>query len=219
MLHKRGYGITQEEQDLLWNDYETEYFGKKQEFIKYIHVNSGGPLVRDALSQVYRKVDNPNEVLMVRFMDVKGTSKISNDDIKNIIQLNIGPDFTNYISNKILLIVAADLSPAAKATVKEAKVIADIEVIHEKYLLIDPTAHILDSKYIKLSLEERASFYRDNKLNPSKIPQFLVDDPIVTAHGWLPGDLIRVFRRNTFTNGLAENSIMYRVVTTNSIKK
>jgi len=82
------------------------------------------------------------------------------------------------------------------------------EIFTKDDMMIDLISNILQPKYIKLTDEEKKTFYEDFNVLNSQIPILLYTDKVRKYFNYNIGDIIKIIRNNPI-NGV---SISYRIV-------
>lgn len=112
--------------------------------------------------------------------------------------------------NHLIIITKHKLGADAKKWIFKLRISLRIEVFLFGEIAKNPTKHFLVPKHEKASLEEQEEVKQ--KLSGYNIPEMSVEDPIAKWLGFLPGDLIRIYRVNLGTPMLVNRILSYRVV-------
>lgn len=178
---------------------------------------------REVLDNLYQKEDGT--LLLVHYAESPAkTGKVSRLGVEPI-----GEFIKMATDNGVqwaILISEQDISSEA------AKNLQKISAIHfqhffDEELMYNPTKHYLVPKHEVLSPEETSDFLKRNNLKLSQLPIIkFIDpigkplekdkekkiDPIVKYYGFLPGQIVRIYRENFITETLVDSYITYRLV-------
>jgi|DewCreStandDraft_4_1066084.scaffolds.fasta_scaffold02813_3 DNA-directed RNA polymerase I, II, and III subunit RPABC1 len=236
MIRDRGYDIS-EEKHLLEPDYDenkflSEYNRLLEETNKRIReendritgkraLKQPELTFRDLLSRIY--MNSEGSKLLVKYAEPPSPS-----DKSKHLNVEYIDRFTELAMKEgvtwAILISEQDLSTTAGKRLEEYPTI-HFQHFFEDELRFNPTKHYLVPRHELLSPQEAQAFLRENKLVPTKLPHLkyvppfsrtgerkAFIDPIVKYYGFLPGQIVRIYRENFITETPVDKIVTYRYV-------
>lgn len=196
MVQDRGYDISQEELDLLTNDYDF--------FMDYLKLKTNGTPTRTSLSQVYSSKEGKR--LVVDFLEKSVDSKqISTGVTKATIE-----QAKAVGAKELIIIIEIQLSPTAKEDLFFSGL--NYQTFYDSDLTYNPTKHVDSSRHELLSPEAKEEKLKELKADVGKLLIIKLSDPIVKYYNWPVGGIVRVLREDYAVSILAPKSVNYRVI-------
>jgi DNA-directed RNA polymerase subunit H (RpoH/RPB5) len=178
---------------------------------------------RQMLDNVYSKDDGTTLLVHYAESPTRGAkpSKLGVEPIAEFIRMA-----TNYGVKWAILISEQDISSEAARNLQDIKIIY-FQHFFDDELMYNPTKHYMVPRHEALTEDEAREFLRENHLKPSQLPilkyvdplarptekdRDKVTDPIVKYYGFLPGQIIRIYRENFITETLVDSYVIYRHV-------
>ena len=201
LVRDRGYIIPPVEQQIL--------NGTLEEFDTYLQVlRAEYPNFTDRirLRQFYV---NPVGKTMAVFL-IERTSA-NQKQIPSELIAGVVSQAIQYLFSEMLIIINRQLSPPGNVILKTLtstrwQVFFDSDLTYNPTLSVDVPQHEL------LSAEVLNAKLTEWKIDISKLLIYESTDPIVKYYGWLPGNVVRVIRKDNSVNTLSGESINYRVI-------
>lgn len=106
--------------------------------------------------------------------------KIKNEHVNYIVYL-----LQEYELSHII-IAYDNIAPQAFEILRTHSVY-EIELFYYKFLLYDPTIHVLTPPHTRIKIEDIGKSFK-----PCELPKILTTDPIVRFYGWKVGDIIEI---------------------------
>jgi DNA-directed RNA polymerase subunit H (RpoH/RPB5) len=205
MVRDRGYEISPEEEPILHMNLNS--------FVDYINrlaIANQRPATRGLLSRSYTaKLPSGTTKSMLVYYGGKThpqQKQVSADVVREFIGL-----VQRYGINEAILIVDAPLSSTGD-TELNALTLTKWQVFFDSELTHNPTLHVDNNLHELIPPEETAAKLQELKADLSKLIISRTTDPTIKYYGWVPGNLIRVYRDDRTISILCPKSVNYRVV-------
>lgn len=159
---------------------------------------------RDDLNCVY--TNSTSKIYVYYASRTSGKKLISKDMIKEFI--------SNYYIldvNTAIIISNSKLSSSAQALLIQTNL--DYQFFMEDEFYINPTQHLYTPLHVKASESERKQILKELNVEVDKMSNISVHDAIVKYYGWKVGDLIKIYRDDSYVEVLDKKSLKYKIVT------
>jgi DNA-directed RNA polymerase I, II, and III subunit RPABC1 len=185
MLQERGYVVSER----FLNETAAEF----QHLWDDLGDGAGQGEKRDRLIILVEKENDSAEKLLVFFPSER--KKIGVRPIRQYAQLMEDKNI-----KRAIVIVQQQLTPFAKQAVQEASVKIDMEIFHEKELIVNISQHYLVPKHEVLNEDEKTALLAAYKIKLEQLPRMQTVDPMARHFGLKRGDIVRI-TRNSETAG------------------
>jgi DNA-directed RNA polymerase I, II, and III subunit RPABC1 len=192
MLQERGYVVS----DRFLNETVEEF----QHLWEDLGDGAGQGEKRDRLIILVEKEADNAEKLLVFFPSER--KKIGVRPIRQYAQLMEDKNI-----KRAIVIVQHQLTPFARQAVNEASAKIDMEIFHEKELIVNIAQHYLVPKHEVLNEEEKLALLAAYKIKLEQLPRMQTVDPMARHFGLKRGDIVKI-TRNSETAG---SYITYRL--------
>jgi DNA-directed RNA polymerase I, II, and III subunit RPABC1 len=201
LTRDRGFDIKNDEKMLTWS---------LSAFVR--HLSKGGQRPRDILTTDYESTFDDDRRLLAYYGTKDANMKhVSVEEIRlfrlKISELNI---------TDAILIVDAPISTTANDHLNKITNV-NWQIFNDSELHYNPTTHISVPKHILLSPEEAEAKQKELKVTPLQLPIMHNTDPIIKYYGWQVGNIVKIYRNDTFINIPAPHSINYKIIIDNKI--
>jgi DNA-directed RNA polymerase I, II, and III subunit RPABC1 len=202
LVKDRGFDVGEEEIMLTWNT---------TNFIKYLQIQmqETNKKPRYILSNIYQASNPEDTRLFLAFYGTKqeGMVQLGREVINEFYKIATDNDVTDAI-----IIIDVELSTSAKETIKNIKNI-NLQIFKDEDLTYNPSKHIRSPKYELLDPAVAKNKLLEMKTDVTGLPLFVISDPIVKYYGWKVGDVIKIYRDDSYlVNYLSPKSINYRLI-------
>ena len=183
MLEDRGYQISEEDQNINYEDFT-------------------GRLEENAIQLIATSRENPLKIAYVTFiLEARSFSK------KDLVALKATMD-EKYPTNEVTVIIVQD-----KQTPQIAKELQNdeyklYEIFSMKNLMFNITHHEIVSKHILLTQEEADLILKQYQTTRAQLPKLLTTDPVAKYYGMKAGDVCKIIRQSPMTG----ESYYYRIL-------
>ena len=157
--------------------------------------------LEDSTSCNFTAIRNVNDKVILCAIHFTSNDKLSKKQIETIIT-----DYSNQSISKLILISCNKLNHAALAYLDKSNF--SIELFLYKYILFNPTKHILVPHHKIMSIEEKTTLLNNLKCSLDDLPIILKKDVIAKYLGAELNDVIEITRKSKTTG----ESKYYRVV-------
>jgi len=208
MARDRGYDVSHEEEIL---------FMDGNQFLTYMNekmVTHDFSDLRATLTQEYRKIGNPQELLYVYYAVLSGSAYLKKD-----IVTSLGDKLQEYRSDgshitSAIIISNAVLSPDARVKKEDVATATKVHIdtFSEAELNINPTKHTLTPKHELVPTEDVEEVLQSIRANKKWLELIEITDPIVRWYGWKDGDIIKIHRDDSIIDILGPKYFAYRRV-------
>jgi len=183
MLEDRGYQISEEDQNMNYEDFTDR-------------------LEENAIQLIAISRENPLKMAYVTFiLEARSFSK------KDLVALKATMD-EKYPTNEVTVIIVQD-----KQTPQIAKELQNdeyklYEIFSMKNLMFNITHHEIVSKHILLTQEEADLILKQYQTTRAQLPKLLTTDPVAKYYGMKAGDVCKIIRQSPMTG----ESYYYRIL-------
>lgn len=183
MLEDRGYQISEEDQNMNYEDFTDR-------------------LEENAIQLIAISHENPLKMAYVTFiLEARSFSK------KDLVALKATMD-EKYPTNEVTVIIVQD-----KQTPQIAKELQNdeyklYEIFSMKNLMFNITHHEIVSKHILLTQEEADLILKQYQTTRAQLPKLLTTDPVAKYYGMKAGDVCKIIRQSPMTG----ESYYYRIL-------
>lgn len=183
MLEDRGYQISEEDQNMNYEDFTDR-------------------LEENAIQLIAISRENPLKMAYVTFiLEARSFSK------KDLVALKATID-EKYPTNEVTVIIVQD-----KQTPQIAKELQNdeyklYEIFSMKNLMFNITHHEIVSKHILLTQEEADLILKQYQTTRAQLPKLLTTDPVAKYYGMKAGDVCKIIRQSPMTG----ESYYYRIL-------
>jgi len=184
MLKQRGFLVADEDLRNTFDDFKERF---------------GDPVVRDVLTILVQKVDDPSDQLLVFFPE---DEKVGVKPIRTYMDR-----LKEEGIRRAIVVVIKDITPFAKQALEEMAPKFIVEHFSEAELLIDITEHELVPEHEVLTFDEKAALLKRYKLKETQLPRMQLGDPIARYFGLQRGQVVKIVR----SSETAGRYVTYRV--------
>lgn len=172
MLRDRGYQVPEDQLNLSFDDFETEY--------------GQGDNIRDSLTIVCSKVNDAQDQIIVFFVNEEklGAQKM-------LEYINRMKEDQIY---RGILILQKKLSGPANSERMLVKNSYRIEDFLETELVVNITKHVMVPKHTVLTVEEKQTLLQRYKVKETQLPRIQLSDPVAKYFGMERGEVVRIVR-------------------------
>ena len=208
LARDRGYDVSHEEEIL---------FMDVNQFLTFMSekmVSNDLSDLRATLTQEYRKIDSPQDLLYVYYAVLSGSASLKKDIITSLgdkLQ-EYRPDGSRITST--IIISNAVLSYDARVKKEDIATATKvyIDTFSEAELNINPTKHTLTPKHELVPADEVENVLESIRANKKWLELIEITDPIVRWYGWKDGDVIKIYRDDSIIDILGPKYFSYRRV-------
>lgn len=172
MLNNRGYIVDDAAINMTTDDFRNKF---------------GESPSRENLTILVEKADDSADQLFVFFPE---DEKVGVKPIKTYCQRMKEENVF-----KAIIVVKINLTPFAKAAVKEMSLRGyKVEYFRDNELLVDITEHKLVPEHIVLTNQQKIELLERYRLKPSQLPRIQVTDPIARYYGLKHHQVVKIIR-------------------------
>lgn len=121
-------------------------------------------------------------------------------------------EFKNNVEKKMahnyILIIDKDLKSSEEDFIKNESI--RIEVFKREDLYVNPTKQA--PIHEALTEQQQKLVIKNNGFNIDHLPKMSPDDKIAKYYGFVPGQMIKIYRTNSFERSLVKTSLTYRII-------
>lgn len=185
MLYKRGYVVPREHREMTTDGF-IRMFGEEP--------------TRQAMEILAEREDDPADMIYVFFPEEQ--KKVGVPTIK---QYTKKMEESNV--HRAIMVVRDDITPFAKAALKELASKFRIEYFKEAELLVDITEHDFVPKHEVLTVAQKKELLNRYRLKETQLPRILSNDPIARYYGLTSRQVVKITRMSE----TAGRYITYRI--------
>lgn len=207
MMRDRGFDIekvTSDETDSNINEDNLFDYTEKEFINFYKNVIKGNDefTMRTLMSGIYthKKTGFKTLVYYAEPVETKNVNTSNIIDFVNKLRYNIAD---NYI-----LITNKDIGSPAKDLIKFKNI--KVETFKDEDLIVNPISQA--PLHEAMSKEEQELMLKNNNYNPDDLPKILPSDKIVRYYGFSVGQVIKIYRIESFERSMVRTLLTYRII-------